>query len=68
MSTTPKVQVNVGSLADMGQRFSQAWNRAAAGEQVQESHVTFLKVQTMMNLMQIEESIHPLAMATVAGR
>jgi predicted transcriptional regulator len=51
MSTTPKVQVNVGSLADMGQRFTQAWNRAAAGEQVQESHVTFLKVQTMLDTL-----------------
>lgn len=44
---TNKVQVNVGSLADMGKRFAGAWNRAAAGEQVDETHVTFLDVQTM---------------------
>ena len=51
MSTTPKVQVNVGSLADMGQRFTQAWHRAAAGQPVQETHVTFLKVQTMLDTL-----------------
>ena len=28
MDATHKVQVNVGSLADMGKRFSLAWNRA----------------------------------------
>ncbi len=28
MDATPKVQVNVGSLADMGKRISLAWNRA----------------------------------------
>ena len=47
MDTMTKVQVNVGTLADMGKRFSSAWNRAAAGEQVNETHVTFLDVQTM---------------------
>lgn len=51
MSTTHKVQVNVGSLADMGKRFAQAWNRAAAGEQVEETHVTFLNVQTMLDTL-----------------
>ena len=28
MDTAPKVQVNMGSLVDMGKRFSLAWNRA----------------------------------------
>lgn len=51
MSTTHKVQVNVGSLADMGKRFATAWNRAAAGEQVEETHVTFLNVQTMLETL-----------------
>ena len=51
MNTTNKVQVNVGSLADMGKRFAGAWNRAAAAEQVQETHVTFLDVQTMLNTL-----------------
>lgn len=51
MNTTNKVQVNVGSLADMGKRFAGAWNRAAAGEPVQETHVTFLDVQTMLDTL-----------------
>lgn len=46
-----KVQVNVGSLAEMGKRFTGAWNRAAAGEQVDETHVTFLGVQTMLDTL-----------------
>jgi len=51
MNTTNKVQVNVGSRADMGKRFAGAWNRAAAGGQVQETHVTFLDVQTMLDTL-----------------
>ena len=51
MNTTNKVQVNVGSLADMGKRFAGAWNKAAAGEPVQETHVTFLDVQTMLETL-----------------
>ena len=51
MSTTNKVQVNVGSLADMGKRFASAWNKASAGEPVQETHVTFLDVQTMLDTL-----------------
>jgi len=51
MNTTHKVQVNVGSLADMGKRFAQAWNRAAAGDQVEETHVTFLNIQTMLDTL-----------------
>ena len=46
-----KVQVHVGTLADMGARFAGAWNRAAAGEQVDETHVTFLDVQTMLDTL-----------------
>lgn len=51
MSTTHKVQVNVGSLADMGKRFAQAWHRAAAGEPLEETHVTFLNVKTMLDTL-----------------
>lgn len=51
MSTTNKVQVNVGNLTYMGKRFAVAWNRAAAGEQVQETHVTFLNMQTMLDTL-----------------
>lgn len=51
VDTMSKVQVNVGSLADMGKRFASAWNRAAKGEQVNETHVTFLDVQTMLDTL-----------------
>jgi predicted transcriptional regulator len=46
-----KVQVNVGTLADMGKRFVGAWTRAAAGKRVNESHVTFLDVQTLLDTL-----------------
>ncbi len=39
------------SLASLVRRFTQAWHRAAAGEPVQETHVTFLKVQTMLDTL-----------------
>jgi predicted transcriptional regulator len=51
MHKANKVQVNLGSLADMGKRFSSAWNRAAAGKKVSETHITFLDVQTMLETL-----------------
>ncbi len=48
---THKVQVSVGGLADMGKRFVDAWTRATAGEVVDETHVTFLEVQTMFDTL-----------------
>lgn len=51
MRKANKVQVHVGSLADMGKRFSSAWNRAAVGKKVDETHVTFLDVQTMLDTL-----------------
>ena len=47
----PKVQVNVGSLADMGKRFAGAWKQAEAGEAVNQTHITFLNVQTMFETL-----------------
>jgi predicted transcriptional regulator len=51
MHKANKVQVNVGSLADMGKRFVGAWSRAAAGKKVSETHITFLDVQTMLETL-----------------
>lgn len=51
VGTMNKIEVNVGTLADMGKRFSGAWNRAAAGEAVQETHITFLDVQTLLDTL-----------------
>lgn len=46
-----KVKVNVGSLADMGSRFASAWNRAGGGKAVNETHVTFPSLQTMLDTL-----------------
>lgn len=50
-TVAPKVQVNVGSLADMGKRFASAWKQAEAGEAVNQTHITFLDVQTMFETL-----------------
>ena len=46
-----KVQISVGTLADMGNRFASAWNRAAGGQGVDETHITFLDVQSMLTAL-----------------
>ncbi len=46
-----KVQVHAGTLTDMGARFAGAWHRAAAGKQVNETHVTFLALQSMLDTL-----------------
>ena len=51
MKSTSKMRIHVGSLADMGERFSNAWKRAAAGKQVDEAHVTFLDMQTLLEAL-----------------
>ena len=48
---TNKVHVHVGRLGDMGRRFVGAWHRAAAGELVDESHITFLDLQAMLETL-----------------
>ena len=48
---TTKVQISVGTLADMGNRFAGAWNRAATGQDVDETHITFLDVQSMLTAL-----------------
>lgn len=51
MKSSTKVQVHVGSLDDMADRFTSAWNRASKGAKVNETHVTFLDVQTMLDTL-----------------
>ena len=46
-----KLQLHVGTLGEMGERFTRAWNRATRGERVDESHVTFLDLQTMLETL-----------------
>jgi len=47
-TTQQTAQVHVGSLQDMGRRFVGAWQRAEQGEQVSETHATFLDLETML--------------------
>ena len=51
MRRTNTVQIHVSSLDDMGKRFSNTWNRAAIGKKVDESHVTFLDIKTMLDTL-----------------
>jgi predicted transcriptional regulator len=41
-------QVHVGSLADMGQRFAGAWKKAESGQDVNERHITFCDLETLL--------------------
>jgi predicted transcriptional regulator len=50
---TNKVKVHVGSMADMGKRFTSAWNKAAAGKKVDETHITFRDLQTMLDTLSL---------------
>jgi hypothetical protein len=43
-----KLTVHVGGARDMGRRFAAAFNRAQAGENLEERHVTFLSLEEML--------------------
>jgi predicted transcriptional regulator len=43
-----KMTVHVGGARDMGRRFTDAFQRAAAGEDFSERHITFLSLEEMM--------------------
>ena len=51
MRSTSKIRVHVGSVSDMGERFSSAWKRATSGKRVDETHVTFLDMQTLLEAL-----------------
>ena len=51
MKKSTKVQVPVGSLQDMANRFTHAWNLASKGIEVNETNVTFLDIQTMLDTL-----------------
>ncbi len=51
MKSTSKMRIHVGSITDMGERFSRAWKRAASGKSVDEAHVTFLDMQTLLEAL-----------------
>jgi predicted transcriptional regulator len=43
--------VHVDSTRDMGRRFAEAFQRAAAGEDFEERHITFLSLEEMMSAL-----------------
>ena len=74
-----KVRVHVDRLEDMGKRFVSAWKRAAAGERVDEQHVTFFNLEALLEtlspkrlalLKAVRRSSHPsvAALARHLGR
>lgn len=42
------VKLHVGSSEEMGKRFIDAWHRLERGEEVKETHLTFLSLEAMM--------------------
>ena len=46
-----KVNVHVGTLEDMGQRFVSAWRRLENGERVRERHLTFEDLPGLLNAL-----------------
>ena len=42
------VNLNVGSVEEMGKRFVGAWHRLERGVEVKETHLTFFSLETMM--------------------
>jgi predicted transcriptional regulator len=46
-----KLSVNVGSLRDMGDRFAIAFNRAQAGENIEQRNVTFLSWEALTSTL-----------------
>jgi len=51
MKSSTQVQVHIGSLDDMADRFTSPWNRASKGAKVNEAHLTFVDVQTMLDTL-----------------
>ncbi len=51
MKAISKIRIHVGSIDEMGERFSSAWKRAADGKHVDETHVTFLDMETMVEAL-----------------
>jgi len=45
---TENVKVHIGTPEDMGRRFVDTWKRAEAGEAVEETHLTFLDLESLL--------------------
>lgn len=45
------IQLHIGTAEDMGRRFVKAWQRAAQGEAVNESHLTFPNLKALLTAL-----------------
>lgn len=66
-----KVNLHVGSIDEMGKRFVGAWHRLEQGEHVDETHLTFFNIETMLATLSpkrlaLLRHIHRHPVATVA--
>ncbi|WP_299443184.1 hypothetical protein [uncultured Rhodospira sp.] len=48
---TDRINVHVGTPEDMGRRFVSAWERAARGEAVRETHVTVPDLEALLETL-----------------
>jgi predicted transcriptional regulator len=46
-----KINLHVGSIEDMGKRFIGAWHKLEQGEAVDETHLTFFDLETMVSTL-----------------
>ena len=42
------IRIHMGDAEDMGRRFADAWNRSENGEEVDETHLTFLDLESLL--------------------
>lgn len=45
------IQLHVGSIDEMGQRFIDAWHRLEHGETVQETHLTLFSLEALLSTL-----------------
>jgi predicted transcriptional regulator len=45
------INLHVGSIEDMGRRFINAWHRVEQGTQLDERHITFLSLETLVSTL-----------------
>lgn len=45
------VNLHVGSVEEMGQRFVNAWHRLERGERIDETHLTFFDLEAMVSTL-----------------
>lgn len=66
-----KINLNVGSIDEMGQRFVGAWHRLEKGENVDESHLTFFNLESLLATLSpkrlaLLRQIHQHPVATIS--